>query len=99
MALSPWFYSAARPEENGVEVTPVEKGTEKGSERGRRQRGARGERTPQSESLRPRPHKPGSPVFRLWTVFFAFLCFCLKNDFLSSDPNVLAAHCVCHHVS
>ncbi|XP_075870421.1 ubiquitin-associated protein 2a isoform X2 [Nelusetta ayraudi] len=31
----------ARPEENGVEVTPVEKGTEKGSERGRRQRGAR----------------------------------------------------------
>lgn len=35
----------ARPEENGVEVTPVEKGSEKGSERGRRQRGGRGEQT------------------------------------------------------
>lgn len=80
--------SAARPEENGVEVTPVEKASEKGSERGRRQRGARGERTLQTESLRPCPHQHGSPVFSLWRVSLLVLSII----FFTSDSNVLAEH-------
>lgn len=40
MAICGYLY-AARPEENGVEVAPVDKG----SDRGRRVRGGRGERT------------------------------------------------------
>lgn len=73
---------AARPEENGVEVTPVEKGTEKGSERGRRQRGARGEHLHQTESRLGLVHTNMDHLFSACGEFplllFVILCYDLN---------------------